>query len=111
MLQEYNKLVRDRIPEIIRRNGDECVVEVMTDEDYRRALRRKLVEEATEAAEASPDHLSTELADLQEVSAALIAAEGLDRATVSAIQEQRRAERGGFSGRLRLKLVQPRRCA
>src|SRR3712207_1207414 len=102
MPQEYDKLVRDCIPEIIRRNGDECVVEVMGEDDYRLALRRKLVEEATEAAEASPATLITELADLCEVLDALLAAEGIDRATVQVAQEQRRAERGGFAHRLRL---------
>lgn len=111
MSQEYDKLVRDRIPEIIRRNGDECVVEVMTDEDYRRALRRKLVEEATEAAEASPDELATELADLQEVIDAVLAVEGIHRAVVQVEQQRRRAERGAFAARLRLVAVrrqQPR---
>src|SRR4051794_38280974 len=108
MSQEYDKLIRDRIPEIIRENGDECVVEVMANEEYRRALRRKLVEEATEAAEAASGDLPTELADLQEVIAALSAAEGLDHATIGAIQERHRAERGGFARRLRLVRVQRR---
>ena len=33
MSQECDKLVRDHIPEIIRQNGEECVVEVMGEED------------------------------------------------------------------------------
>lgn len=108
MPQQYDKLVRDRIPEIIRRNGDECVVEVMGEEDYRHALRRKLVEEATEASEASPVTLITELADLYEVIDALLTAEGLDHATLHSVQAQRRAERGGFAHRLRLLCHNPR---
>jgi predicted house-cleaning noncanonical NTP pyrophosphatase (MazG superfamily) len=34
MRKEYNKLVRDRIPEIIRESGRECAVEVMSDSEY-----------------------------------------------------------------------------
>lgn len=108
MCREYDKLVRDRIPEIIRRNGGECAVEIMNDEDYRRALRRKLVEEAIEAAEAGPGQLVTELSDLAEVIDAVLAVEGIDRASVQAAQQRRRAERGGFNERLRLLAVRPR---
>lgn len=100
MPQEYDKLVRQ--------NGEECVVEIMDEEDYRRALRRKLVEEAPEAAEAGPGQLGDELADLAEVIDALLAVEGIDRASVLAAQQRRRAERGGCVGRLRLLAVGPR---
>ena len=99
----YDKLVRDRIPEIIREAGNNCGTDGFGDESaFRRALRDKLVEEATEAANASEVDLAAELADLQEVVDALIAAHGLNHDTVRAIQEQRRAERGGFAQRLRL---------
>ena len=53
MRQEYNKLVRDRIPEIICQNGWECEVVKLSEEEYRQALREKPIEEATEAALAS----------------------------------------------------------
>jgi predicted house-cleaning noncanonical NTP pyrophosphatase (MazG superfamily) len=101
--RDFNKLVRDRIPESIEANGSTCSVDVLRDdEEFRRALRAKLVEEATEAASASDDDLVTELADLQEVIDALIAASGLTVAAVQTLQRQRRAERGGFARRLRL---------
>ena len=61
-----------------------------------------LIEEAGEAANASEEDLATELADLQEVVDALISARGLTRSAVRSLQEQRRAERGAFSRRLRL---------
>src|SRR5260370_33253826 len=68
MYKEYRKLVRDGIPEIIRRKGEQCEVAVMAEEEYRQALREKLVEEATEAAQAATlQALITELADVQEV--------------------------------------------
>lgn len=98
----YNKLVRDRIPEIIEREGKPYGVEVMPADEYRQALLAKLVEEAAEAGEASGARLATELADLLEVVDALIAANDLDRNTVFQVQAQRREERGGFEKQLKL---------
>jgi predicted house-cleaning noncanonical NTP pyrophosphatase (MazG superfamily) len=99
----YDKLVRDRIPEIIRQSGSTCGTEVFTDDGaFRSALRNKLVEEAGEAANASDEDLAAELADLQEVIDTLVEACGLSDATVRALQEQRRADRGAFANRLRL---------
>lgn len=103
MMNEYNKLVRDRIPEIIHRAGEHYAVEVMTEEKYQQALRQKLVEEASEAAQAqTSQELVTELADLQEVIDTLITTSGLSREMIMQEQERRRTERGGFEQRLRL---------
>jgi predicted house-cleaning noncanonical NTP pyrophosphatase (MazG superfamily) len=99
----YDKLVRDRIPEISREAGSTCGTDTYSDESaFRRALRDKLVEEAGEASNASDENVATELADLQEVVDVLITAYGLNSNAVRALQEKRRAERGGFSKRLRL---------
>jgi predicted house-cleaning noncanonical NTP pyrophosphatase (MazG superfamily) len=102
MRKEYDKLVRDRIPEIIRQDGRQCGVEVMPEDEYVQALKDKLVEEAKEAAAAGSDDLVKELADLYEVVDALMAACGIDRESVVAKQEERRQSRGGFDQRLRL---------
>ena len=48
----YNKLVRDRIPEIIAAEGRQYATETMADTEYRQALLVKLVEEAQEVADA-----------------------------------------------------------
>jgi predicted house-cleaning noncanonical NTP pyrophosphatase (MazG superfamily) len=102
MRKEYHKLIRDRIPDIIRDSGRECGIETMPAVEYRVALLRKLVEEATEAAEAEPEKLKTELADLYEVIDAIMAAYDLNREAVLAEQRIRHVERGGFEKRLRL---------
>ncbi|SRR6266851_6096143 len=103
MYKEYRKLVRDGIPEIIRRKGEHCEVAVMAEEEYRQALREKLVEEATEAAQAATlQALITELADVQEVLDTLRATYALSHETIVQEQAHRRAERGGFQQRLRL---------
>jgi predicted house-cleaning noncanonical NTP pyrophosphatase (MazG superfamily) len=99
----YDKLVRDRIPEIIHQSGGTCGTETLSDDRvFRRALLDKLVEEASEVATASDENQAAELADLLEVIDTLIEACGLSHAAVRALQEQRRADRGGFANRLRL---------
>ena len=102
MRRDYNKLIRDRIPQIIQNSGKRCAVESMPVTEYRQALLEKLVEEAQEARQASAEELVTELADIQEVLAALMAAWQIAPEHVQQVQRQRRAERGGFDQRLRL---------
>lgn len=98
----YNKLIRDRIPEIIRAAGKQYETVVMFEEEYIQALRSKLVEEAEEAQLASPDDLVTELADMQEVIETLMRVYGITPEQVNAMQAARRDERGGFEQRLKL---------
>jgi predicted house-cleaning noncanonical NTP pyrophosphatase (MazG superfamily) len=50
MRTEHNKLVRDKIPEIIRNSGNQCEITILSNLDYIEALRDKLVEEAQEVA-------------------------------------------------------------
>lgn len=102
MSDSYNKLVRDNIPQIIREAGKECAIEIMSAPEYKQALRDKVMEEAQEVAEAEPEELVKELADLYEVMDALMDAHEIDRAEVIREQERRRGERGGFRQRIRL---------
>jgi predicted house-cleaning noncanonical NTP pyrophosphatase (MazG superfamily) len=64
----YNKLVRDKIPEIIRANGEMPVTRILDDKEYLQELVRKLDEEV---AEFKSDMSLEELADIQEVVLAL----------------------------------------
>lgn len=102
MRKVYNKLVRDRIPEIIKAAGNQCSTEVLSDNEYQQALRQKLIEEAHEAATATGSDFVKELADLYEVIDGLMAIHDIDRDIVMKIQEERRAERGSFNKRFRL---------
>ncbi len=102
MQTEYNKLIRDRIPEILTGAGYTYDIVTMNEQEYQQALREKLVEEALEAASADSQHLITELADLHEVIDALTTSNGITPGDVRAEQERRRAERGGFTQRFRL---------
>mgnify|MGYP005840218617 CR=1 FL=1 len=102
MRQTYHKLVRDRIPEIIRKQGKTCEVVILSEHEYRQALLQKLREEAEEVATASPGHLLTELADLYEVLDALMVSYKIDPNALLLEQDQRRAQRGGFEERVQL---------
>ncbi|MGW0806609.1 nucleoside triphosphate pyrophosphohydrolase [Nonomuraea sp. NPDC002799] len=96
------KLVRDKIPDIIRQDGREPVVTVLDDSDYRSALMAKLFEEATELKEASPADVAGEIADVYEVLRALAANYGHDWQTIEKTAEVKREERGAFQNRLYL---------
>jgi predicted house-cleaning noncanonical NTP pyrophosphatase (MazG superfamily) len=74
----------------------------MSEAEFSQALREKLLEEAQEAAGASPQDLVSELADLQEVIDALLAVYGVSRDEVLTEQRRKRTERGGFQQRIRL---------
>ena len=102
MGKDYNKLVRDRIPEIIRQSGINCEIAVLSDEEYRIALRLKLIEEATEAAEANENELVAELADLYEVIDALMLSYGISGDRLLNAQAKRRETRGGFAQKIML---------
>ncbi len=98
----HDKLVHDAIPAIIRAAGGTCVTARMDEREHRRALLDKLVEEARDAAAADPRDLVAELADLCEVIDAVLDSHGIAREALRAEQARRRAERGGFTQRLRL---------
>ncbi len=94
------KLVRDKIPELIRANGDHPQVRVLDDREFRSALLDKLVEEAEESQRAAPDHLLEELADLYEVLVATCAAHGWRLEDVTALAARKSVQRGAFRERL-----------
>lgn len=106
MRTEYRKLVRDRIPELIRREGRTCATAVLSPSEYIATLKDKLVEEAQEAARADAAGLLAELADIREVVDALAAATGISAPELLQEQTRRRAERGGFENRICLLWVE-----
>jgi predicted house-cleaning noncanonical NTP pyrophosphatase (MazG superfamily) len=96
ILSKTGKLVRDRIPEIIHAKGEKASVHHVQGAQFVKALKQKLMEEAQEAANAAPDHLVEEIADVQEVLTALKKAASIDEKQLREIQDAKRRERGGF---------------
>ena len=99
----YNKLVRDRIPEIIEEDGKTCVTEILSDEKYLEMLDAKLNEELAEYQESKS---MEELADLLEVMRAAAAARGSSFEEVETIRQDKAAKRGGFEKKILLREVQ-----
>ena len=99
---KYNKLVRDRIPEIIEGSGKICVTEIFSDKDYLRMLDAKLDEEM---AEYHADQNIEELADLMEVIRACAVARGYAIEQLEQVRAEKAAKRGGFEKKILLKEV------
>ena len=98
----HNKLVRDRIPEIIEGSGKTCVTRILPQEEYLAALDAKLTEEL---AEYQADKSMEELADLLEVMMAVAEARGHSFTEVEAIRRAKAEKRGGFRERIFLESV------
>lgn len=96
---DYDKLVRDRIPEIIESAGKKAVTRIAEDAEYLSYLRRKLSEEVDEYM-ASGD--VEELADILEVISALGLQVGVPLSKLIDIADDKRRARGGFDGRVLL---------
>jgi predicted house-cleaning noncanonical NTP pyrophosphatase (MazG superfamily) len=95
------KLVRDRIPGIIRSKGGVPRIRVADAREYRELLRAKLGEEADEAiAATSRAELLGELADVQEVVSALAQDAGISPEELEAAKAAKEAVRGGFGRQL-----------
>ena len=103
MTKTYNKLVRDRIPEIIGASGKSCKTEILSNEEYLEMLDAKLDEEL---AEYHKDQNLEELADLMEVIYAAAEARGYTREELEQVRRKKAAERGEFRKRLLLLEVQ-----
>jgi predicted house-cleaning noncanonical NTP pyrophosphatase (MazG superfamily) len=98
----YNKLIRDRIPEIIERDNRKYAVVIIPPAEFDMALREKLVEEAQEAIKADDANLITELADIQEIILALMKLHRIDAVELETVRVHRLQKRGGFENRLKL---------
>ena len=99
MIKTYNKLVRDRIPEIIQAKGDKCEIEILSDEEYLKMIDAKLDEELEEY---HKDQNIEELADLLEVVHAAAEARGYTLDQLEAVRAKKAEERGGFEKRILL---------
>lgn len=96
----YNKLVRDRIPEIIKKSGNICVTEILSDEEYIEMLDKKLDEEL---AEYHKDKNVEELADLLEVIYACAQARGFSLEELENVRATKADKRGVFKDKIFLK--------
>jgi predicted house-cleaning noncanonical NTP pyrophosphatase (MazG superfamily) len=94
---KYDKLVRDNIPEIIRRKGESVVFHVASEKEYWEKLKEKLLEEAEEFAE---EDTAEEMADVFEVITAILEHKGWGIEQIIKLQKKKRDERGAFKNRI-----------
>ncbi len=94
---KYNKLVRDRIPEIIKKKGQRVVFHIAKDKEYWEKLKEKLIEEIHEFYE---QENGEEYADILEVVEQVGKFKKFDRKKIALIKRKKLKERGGFGKRV-----------
>lgn len=102
MIKEYNKLVRDKIPQIIEADNKVCEKEILSDEEYTKMLDEKLNEECAEYQESKSIE---ELADILEVVYSIANKKGYSIEMLEKIRKEKADKRGGFSAKILLKRV------
>jgi Uncharacterized conserved protein len=99
---KYNKLIRDNIPEIIKKDGKTAKVHIADDVEYDKRLKEKLLEEADEyAASGDPE----ELADVLEVVYAIAINKGIHKVQLESMVQKKRNEKGSFEKRIVLEEI------
>ena len=93
----YNKLVRDKIEEIMIANGAKPITRILSDEEYLKELDKKLLEEVKEYLESGEIE---ELADIEEVILAILNAKGQTKENLEEIRKKKVLKRGAFNKKL-----------
>lgn len=98
-----NKLVRDKIPEICLANGDIPVTHVLTEDEYLKCLKDKMMEEYKEILEATTkEEALEECVDLMELLFSYTTALGFKESELLEARTRKRDKRGGFEKRIYL---------
>ncbi|MEW4305788.1 nucleoside triphosphate pyrophosphohydrolase [Rossellomorea marisflavi] len=97
----YNKLVRDKIPQIIKASGEQPITKILDEEDYIKYLKEKSYEELDEYCSAvTNEEAVEELADLLEIMHALAKQNGSSIEEVEAVRKEKATKRGGFQEKI-----------
>jgi predicted house-cleaning noncanonical NTP pyrophosphatase (MazG superfamily) len=97
IMTEYNKAIRDKIPEIISQSGKKCNVKILSDKEFLEKLEQKLHEEVSEYQESKS---LEELADILEVINRILEIKGIAKQKLEEIRIMKKDERGGFDKNL-----------
>lgn len=97
IIMKYNKLVRDKIPEIIKRKGAVSITHIASDEEFQQKLKDKLQEEVNEFLE---DSNGKELVDILEVIYAICDLYNFDKDKLEQLRIDKLEERGGFKDKI-----------
>ena len=102
-MKRYDKLIRDRIPEIIAADGKKCKTRVLSENELQKHLIAKLQEEVDEL---QKQPCIDEIADVLEVLMSLAIQMGSNMDEVEHVRREKLAKRGGFEKRLFLEYVE-----
>lgn len=102
-MKVYNKLVRDKIPQIIENDGKKAMTRLLDDKEYFQELVKKLKEEIAEF-EAEPS--VEELADLKELIIATRQAMSIPAGRLEDVRRQKAAANGRFKNKIFLEAVE-----
>ena len=94
---KYNKAIRDKIPEIIEKDGYDCNVEALSDEKFLVEIEKKLSEEVVEY---QKDRKPEELADILEVIYRIAKLKGISKEELEKIRINKIEKRGAFEKNL-----------
>lgn len=102
----YHKLIRDKIPDIIKRRNATPKTSLLDATRFRKALKEKLIEEAQEVLkEEAQKNILDELADVLQLTESIAKDYGIPFRIVEKKKKQKRRERGGFEKRLFLEYI------
>jgi len=96
----HKKLIRDKIPEYIEASGNEYKTRVLDNTEFEKELKKKLLEESKELAEAPKELLMNELADVLELIKSISSHYKISFKKVEKYQVEKRKKRGGFRKKL-----------
>ena len=96
-MTKFNKAIRDKIPEIIQKDGHTCNIQTLSDEKFIIEIEKKLSEEVTEY---QNDKNPQELADILEVIYAIAQLKGISKEELEKIRIKKLQDRGGFEKNL-----------
>ncbi len=96
----HNKLIRDKIPQIIEKSNESYEVRVMGEKEFEKELKKKLIEEARELTTTENDDLVNEMADVLELLKSIANYYKIDFKLVEEKQVKKKEERGGFEKKL-----------
>ena len=106
MKKTYNKLIRDRIAEIIVSHGDEPKISTLNKKEYFVELKKKVLEEGKELVESEKRaDIINELTDILELIDAIAKEKKIDPKDLKSAQKLKRFERGGFDKKIFLHYV------
>jgi predicted house-cleaning noncanonical NTP pyrophosphatase (MazG superfamily) len=98
---KVDKLIRDKVPEILEQKGFQTSVRIMENEEYIQRLKNKLVEEAQEAWNADNNQdIIEELADVLEIIHALSSACNISLDEVEKFRTGKRMRNGAFERKI-----------